>query len=120
MKRYVKASTGINFNEEYDIRRRADYAETDDPDEIKEVMEDNGYSVASPCTLKSACDMVYSESGDDVGQALRKIEFSSGNSVGVFPLCEYDYDEQQDIYLEYLEKYHPEVDTSNIDAFDLF
>lgn len=87
----------------YDVMEDFDWGEYDTPEEKIEAMEDNGYAVADPCTLRAACELIYSYT-PDLKEALEQIDVDYGNSIGVFPLCIYDWKEQQDIYRKWYEE----------------
>ena len=90
-------SNDYDLDKLYDVMEDFGWEEFDNPEEKIEAMEDNGYAVADPCTLRAACELIYSYT-PDLEEALRQIDYDYGNSIGVFPLCIYDWKEQQDIY----------------------
>lgn len=88
-----------------------DYDVTDEM--IIEKLEDNGYTVVD--TLKEACDIYWNDADGDIEQALGALDVDFGNSVGVIPLVDLGYPEDQDTFLEYCQIYHPEEYQAYID-----
>nr|DAJ50981.1 MAG TPA: hypothetical protein [Caudoviricetes sp.] len=106
----ILASSSVQFDKVYNV---VDYwgsaAGSDDIDEVIDAVEESfGYTVATPCTLKGACDVYHRYSNGDVDKAMKSIQSDYENESGVFPLSEYGSREQQKIYREYIRAYYPE------------
>ena len=66
-------------------------------DQLVDVLEDNGFAVANPCNLSTACQMYLDECGT-FRQVLDQIDTDSGNCVGIYPLAALSWMDQQDVF----------------------